>query len=80
MILTQDKDKIVSTENLNYIQVEETELNYRNYKYDIKAYFGKDNVLLGRYETSDRGNAILQDMYKQIMMQNFSFTYQMPKE
>lgn len=80
MILTQDKQTIASTDNLNYIQVEEKELNYRNYIYTITAYYTKDHKLLGEYKTADRANEILQDMYKQIMIQNFNFTYQMPKE
>lgn len=80
MILTQDKQTIASTDNLNYIQVEEKELNYKNYTYTITAYYTKDHKLLGEYKTADRANEILQDMYKQIMIQNFNFTYQMPKE
>lgn len=80
MILTQDKKTIASTDNLNYIQVEEKELNYRNYIYAITAYYTKDHKSLGEYKTADRANEILQDMYKQIMIQNFNFTYQMPKE
>lgn len=80
MILTQDKKTIASTDNLNYIQVEEKELNYKNYIYTITAYYTKDHKQLGEYKNAERANSILQDMYKQIMIQNFNFTYQMPKE
>lgn len=80
MILTQDKQTIASTDNLNYIQVEEKELNYKNYIYTITAYYTKDHKQLGKYKNAERANSILQDMYNQIMIQNFNFTYQMPKE
>lgn len=80
MILSQDKQKIASTDNLNYIQVEERERNYNNFVYEIKAYYSNDKTLLGKYKTADRANKILQDMYNQLMTQNFSFTYKMPKE
>lgn len=80
MILSQDGQTIASTDNLNYIQVEEKEFNYKNIKYDIKAYYDYNKISLGRYETAERANEILQDMYNQLMTQNFSFTYKMPKE
>ena len=34
MIFTQDRKAITSTDNLNYIEVEEKELNYKNYIYN----------------------------------------------
>ena len=80
MILAQNEKKIVSTDNLNYIQVEEKQLNYKNYVYVITAYYTNDNTQLAEYKTAERANEILQDMYNQIMIQNFSFTYKMPKE
>lgn len=80
MILTQDEKAIVSTDNLNYIEVEESEQNYRNYTYTVTAYYSNNHKLLGKYKTAKRANEILQDMYKQIMIQNFNFTYEMPKE
>lgn len=80
MIFTQDGKAITSTDNLNYIEVEEKELNYKNYIYTITAYYPDSKRLLGQYKTAERANQILEDMYKQIMTQNFSFTYKMPKE
>ncbi len=80
MILTQDEKAIVSTDNLNYIEVEENEQNYKNYTYTVTAYYSNNHKLLGKYATAKRANEILQDMYKQIMIQNFNFTYEMPKE
>lgn len=80
MIFTQDGKAITSTDNLNYIEIEEKELNYKNYIYTITAYYSDSKRLLGKYKTADRANEILEDMYKQIMTQNFSFTYKMPKE
>nr|DAO95533.1 MAG TPA: hypothetical protein [Caudoviricetes sp.] len=80
MIFTQDRKAITSTDNLNYIEVEEKELNYKNYIYTITAYYADSKRLLGQYKTANRANEILEDMYKQIMTQNFSFTYKMPKE
>lgn len=80
MIFTQDRKAITSTDNLNYIEVEEKELNYKNYIYTITAYYSDSKRLLGHYKTANRANEILEDMYKQIMTQNFSFTYKMPKE
>lgn len=80
MILTQDEKAIVSTDNLNYIEVEESEQNYKNYIYTVTAFYSNNHKLLGKYATAKRANEILQDMYKQIMIQNFSFTYEMPKE
>lgn len=77
MIFTQDRKAITSTDNLNYIEVEEKELNYI---YTITAYYADSKRLLGQYKTANRANEILEDMYKQIMTQNFSFTYKMPKE
>ena len=35
IIVSQNKRMIVSIDNLNYIKVEEEELNYRNYIYII---------------------------------------------
>lgn len=80
MILSQDGQTIASTDNLNYIQVEEIQPYYRQFEYEIKAYYSNDKILLGKYKTADRANEILQDMYNQLMTQNFSFTYKMPKE
>ena len=80
MILAQNGQKIVSTDNLNYMQVEEKELNYKDYIYTITAFYTHDHTILGEYKTAKRANEILQDIYKQIMVQNFSFTYEMPKE
>lgn len=80
MILSQNKQTIASTDNLNYIQVEERERNYRDFVYEIKAYYSNDKTLLEKYKTAERANEILQDMYNQLMTQNFSFTYKMPKE
>lgn len=80
MILSQNGKAIASTNNLNYIEVEEKEHNYKNYVYTITAYYSDNKKLLGEYKTAERANEILQDMYNQIMIQNFSFTYKMPKE
>ena len=80
MILSQNKQTIASIDNLNYIQVEERERNYNDFVYEIKAYYSNDKTLLGKYKTAERANEILQDMYNQLMTQNFSFTYKMPKE
>ncbi|HBJ12500.1 MAG TPA: hypothetical protein DDY53_04155 [Clostridiales bacterium] len=80
MILSQNGKAIASTSNLNYIEVEEKKLKYKDYKYTITAYYTKDHKLLGEYKTANRANEILLDIYKQIMIQNFSFTYKMPKE
>lgn len=80
MIFTQDGKAITNTDNLNYIEIEEKELNYKNYIYTITANYSDSKRLLGKYKTADRANEILEDMYKQIMTQNFSFTYKMPKE
>ena len=80
MILSQDGQKIVSTDNLNYIQIEEKELNYKNSVYTLTAFYTQDHTILGKHKTAKRVNEILQDIYKQIMTQNFSFTYEMPKE
>lgn len=80
MILSQDGNKIISTDNLNYIEFEEKETNYRSYIYTIKAEFTKGQTLLGKYKTYERAKEILEDMYKQLKIQNFSFTYEMPKE
>lgn len=80
MILSQDGNKIINTDNLNYIEFEEKETNYRSYIYTIKAEFTKGQTLLGKYKTYERAKEILEDMYKQLKIQNFSFTYEMPKE
>ena len=80
MILSQDGNKIVSTDNINYIEFEEKETNYRSYIYTINAEFTKGQTLLGKYKTYERAKEILEDMYKQLKIQNFSFTYEMPKE
>lgn len=80
MILTQDKQAIVSTENLNYIEIQLMDLSYKQYEYGIIAVFNNVQKILGKYKTEKRANEILQDMYKQILIQNFNFTYEMPKE
>jgi hypothetical protein len=80
MILSQDGKKIISTDNMNYIQFEEKAMNYKSYVYIITANFTKEQTLLGEYKTYERAKEILEDMYKQLKIQNFSFTYEMPKE
>lgn len=80
MILSQSKKRIISTDNFNYIELEEKEINYQSYIYLLTAYFSKDGVILGKYKTEKRASEILLDMYKQMITQNFSFTYEMPKE
>ena len=79
-IVSQDKQTLVSTENINYIEAEEKERHYKDYIYTITAYFNNNHKLLGKYNTANRVKEIIQDMYKQLMIQNFSFTYEMPKE
>lgn len=80
MILSQDGKKIVSTDNLNYIEFEEKEKYYRDYIYIITANFTNGQTQLGIYKTYERAKDVLEDMYKQLKIQNFSFTYEMPKE
>ena len=80
MILSQDGKKIISTDNLNYIECEEKEKYYRDYIYIIAANFTNGQTQLGTYKTYERAKDILEDMYKQLKIQNFSFTYEMPKE
>lgn len=80
MILSQDGKKIVSTDNLNYIEFEEKENNYKSYTYTISANFTKEQILLGKYKSYERAKEILEDMYKKLKAENFSFTYEMPKE
>lgn len=80
MILSQNQQTIASTDNVNYIQVEEKEPNYKSFEYEIIAYYDYNKMKLGKYKTAERANEILQDMYNQLMTQNFSFTYKMPKE
>ena len=80
MILSQDGKKIVSTDNLNYIEFEEKENNYKSYTYTISANFTKEQILLGKYKSYERAKEILEDMYKKLKVENFSFTYEMPKE
>ena len=80
MILSQDGKKIVSTDNLNYIEFEEIENNYKSYTYTISANFTKEQILLGKYKSYERAKEILENMYKKLKVENFSFTYEMPKE
>ncbi len=80
MILSQDNIAIANTDTLNYIKAEEIETNYRNYTYKIIGYYSDNKIILGEYKTDKRANEILQDIYKQMQVQNFSFTYEMPKE
>lgn len=80
MILIQNEQAIVNTENLNYIEIQLMELSYKQYEYGIIAVFNNVQKILGKYKTEKRANEILQDMYKQILIQNFNFTYEMPKE
>lgn len=80
MILTQDGKTIASTDNLNYIQVEEIEKYYGDFEYVITAFYSQDHKQLGKYKTAERANEILQNMYNELMIQNFNFTYKMPKE
>ena len=80
MILTQNEQAIVNTENLNYIEIQLMDLSYKQYEYGIIAVFNNVQKILGKYKTEKRANEILQDMYKQILIQNFNFTYEMPKE
>ena len=80
MILTQNEQAIVNTENLNYIEIQLMDLSYKQYEYGIIAIFNNVQKILGKYKTEKRANEILQDMYKQILIQNFNFTYEMPKE
>lgn len=80
MILTQNEQAIVNTENLNYIEIQTINPYYRQYEYTIIAIFNNGQKALGKYKTEKRANEVLQDMYKQILIQNFNFTYEMPKE
>lgn len=80
MILIQNEQAIVNTENLNYIEIQLMDLSYKQYEYGIIAVFNNVQKILGKYKTEKRANEILQDMYKQILIQNFNFTYEMPKE
>lgn len=80
MILGQDGITIASTDNLNYIQVEEKEKYYRDYEYKITAFYNQNHKELGKYKNFERAKQVLEDMYKQLKIQNFSFTYEMPKE
>lgn len=58
MILSQDGNKIVSTDNLNYIEFEEKETNYRSYIYTITAEFTRGQTLLRKYKTYERAKEI----------------------
>lgn len=58
MILSQDGNKIVSTDNLNYIEFEEKETNYRSYIYTITAEFTRGQTPLGKYKTYERAKEI----------------------
>ena len=80
MILSQAGKKIISTDNLNYIECEEEEKYYRDYIYMITAKFSNNQTQLGIYKTYERAKEILDDMYKQLKIQKFRFTYEMPKE
>ena len=45
MILSQNENKIISTDNLNYIELEKKELNYQDYVYLLMASFSKDSTI-----------------------------------
>lgn len=64
IIVSQNKRMIVSIDNLNYIKVEEEELNYRNYIYIITAYFDNIHKVLGDYATEERAMEVLQEIIK----------------
>lgn len=66
IILSQDEKKIVSTDNLNYIEFEEKEMNYNSYIYIITANFTKEQIRLGQYKTFERAKEVLQDLLKKI--------------
>ena len=80
MLLTQTNNTIVNLDNIIYIEAEEVETNYKNYIYEITAYYNNNIKVLGQYKTFERANEIIKEIYKQLILQNFSFTYEMPKE
>lgn len=71
IILSQDEKKIVSTDNLNYIEFEEKEMNYNSYIYIITANFTKEQIRLGKYKTFERAKEVLQDLLKKMNSQRY---------
>ena len=71
IILSQDEKKIVSTDNLNYIEFEEKEMNYNSYIYIITANFTKEQIRLGKYKTYKRAEEVLQDLLKKMNSQKY---------
>jgi hypothetical protein len=71
IILSQDEKKIVSTDNLNYIEFEEKEMNYNSYIYIITANFTKEQIRLGKYKTFERAKEVLQDLLKKMNSQKY---------
>ena len=71
IILSQDEKKIVSTDNLNYIEFEEKEMNYNSYIYIITANFTKEQIRLGKYKTYERAKEVLQDLLQKMNSQKY---------
>lgn len=80
IIVNQNKDEFLNFDNIMDVNI--SDCQEEGYLISAGFIVGRDDNYreLGYYETKERANEILEDMYKQIMTQNFSFTYKMPKE
>ena len=64
IIVSQNKKTIISTDNFNYIEVEEQEQNYRNFIYNITAYYYNTYKRLGKYSTEERAMEVFQEIIR----------------
>ena len=77
VILTQDKDGMVFTENLIGMCIDDKRC-FKIEKIRIGAYGNSCNVVLGEYIKRSRANEIFKELYDALIRGDY--TYKMPEE
>lgn len=66
IIVNQNKDKLINSNMINSIEIENFGEHLGINERAIKAYFGTDYVILGKYENKKRAEAILEEMIENL--------------
>lgn len=74
MILSQNEDTMVNIDRVFCLRINKTHAEQKGFV--INA----DKETLGIYDSEERAKKVLKDIYRNLRLENFSFTYEMPKK
>ena len=87
LIFSRDKDKIINTKNIIGLCIDEELYETFSFSsqhtgtcYTIVAICDKKTIEIGRYDTRERAEEVLKELYNEELLLSYETTFEMPEK